>query len=108
MIVLNYPNNPTGKILDTDTIERIISLVKDHDLYILSDEVYSKYCIKKFKSISEYNYERSIVIESFSKTYAMTGFRLGYVLSSALIIKQIAKLLAFAMTSVVSHFNIAH
>ena len=100
MIVLNYPNNPTGKILDTDTIERIISLAKDHDLYILSDEVYSKYCIKKFKSISEYNYERSIVIESFSKTYAMTGFRLGYVLSSALIIKQVAKLLAFAMTSV--------
>ena len=100
MIVLNYPNNPTGKILDTDTIERIISLAKDHDLYILSDEVYSKYCIKKFKSISEYSYERSIVIESFSKTYAMTGFRLGYVLSSALIIKHIAKLLAFAMTSV--------
>jgi aspartate aminotransferase len=100
MIVLNYPNNPTGKILDTDTIEKIISLAKDHDLYILSDEVYSKYCIKKFKSISEYSYERSIVIESFSKTYAMTGFRLGYVLSSALIIKHIAKLLAFAMTSV--------
>jgi aspartate aminotransferase len=100
MIVLNYPNNPTGKILDTNTIERIVSLAKDYGLYILSDEVYSKYCIKKFTSISEYNYDKSIVIESFSKTYAMTGFRLGYILSSASIIKEIAKLLAFAMTSV--------
>jgi aspartate aminotransferase len=100
MIVLNYPNNPTGKILDTDTIEKIVSLAKDHELYILSDEVYSKYSIKKFRSISEFNYDRSIVIESFSKTYAMTGFRVGYLLSSTLIIKQIAKLLAFAMTSV--------
>ena len=100
MIVLNYPNNPTGKILATDTIESILSLAKDYGLYILSDEVYSKYCVKKFKSISEFNYDKSIVIESFSKTYAMTGFRLGYVLSSEVIIKQIAKLLAFAMTSV--------
>ena len=100
MIVLNYPNNPTGKILDKGTLERIISLAKQHDLYILSDEVYSKYGTEKFKSISDYNYDKSIVIESFSKTYAMTGFRLGYVLASAFIIKQIAKLLAFAMTSV--------
>ena len=100
MIVLNYPNNPTGKILATDTIESILSLAKDYGLYILSDEVYSKYCVKKFKSISEFNYDKSIVIESFSKTYAMTGFRLGYVLSNEMIIKQIAKLLAFAMTSV--------
>ncbi len=100
MIVLNYPNNPTGKILDTDTIERIVSLAKEHGIYILSDEVYSKYCVKEFKSISEYNYDRSIIVESFSKTYAMTGFRLGYLMSSTLIIKQVAKLLAFAMTSV--------
>lgn len=100
MIVLNYPNNPTGKILDTDTMERIVSLAEEHNLYILSDEVYSKYSTEKFKSISEFNYHNSIVIESFSKTYAMTGFRLGYVLSDAAIIKQIAKLLALAMTSV--------
>jgi aspartate aminotransferase len=100
MIVLNYPNNPTGKILSTSTIEKILSLAKDYGLYILSDEVYSKYCNKKFQSISEYHYDRSIVIESFSKTYAMTGFRLGYVLSSEVIVKKIAKLQAFAMTSV--------
>ena len=62
--------------------------------------MYSKYCDKKFQSISEYHYDRSIVIESFSKTYAMTGFRLGYVLSSEVIVKKIAKLQAFAMTSV--------
>ena len=100
MIVLNYPNNPTGKILSTSTIEKILSLAKDYGLYILSDEVYSRYCNKKFRSISDYHYDRSIVIESFSKTYAMTGFRLGYVLSSEAIVKKIAKLQAFAMTSV--------
>ena len=56
--------------------------------------------MNQFKSISVYNYDKSIVIESFSKTYAMTGFRLGYILSSTSIIKEIAQLLAFAMTSV--------
>jgi aspartate aminotransferase len=100
MIVLNYPNNPTGKILDEKLTERILSLVRDKGLYLLSDEVYSKYCFCKFRSIAEYNYDKSIIIDSFSKTYAMTGFRLGYVLSSKTIIQQLAKLQAFALTSV--------
>jgi aspartate aminotransferase len=100
MIVLNYPNNPTGKILDGRLTEKILSLVRDQRLYLLSDEVYSKYCFCKYRSIAEYNYDKSIIIDSFSKTYAMTGFRLGYVLSSETIIKQLAKLQAFAMTSV--------
>lgn len=100
MIVLNYPNNPTGKILDSDTIKKILSLARDRSLYVLSDEVYSKYSTKKFRSILEYNYDKAIVVESFSKAYAMTGFRLGYVLSSELIVKQIAKLQGFALTSV--------
>jgi aspartate aminotransferase len=100
MIVLNYPNNPTGKILDGRLTEKILSLVRDQRLYLLSDEVYSKYCFCKYRSIAEYNYDKSIIIDSFSKTYAMTGFRLGYVLSSETIIKQLAKLQAYAMTSV--------
>jgi aspartate aminotransferase len=100
MIVLNYPNNPTGKILDAGVIEKILSLARDYGLYILSDEVYSKHYVKKFRSIAEYNYDKSIIIESFSKTYSMTGFRLGYILSSEMIIKQLAKLQGFALTSV--------
>jgi aspartate aminotransferase len=100
MIVLNYPNNPTGKILDAGVIEKILSLARDYGLYILSDEVYSKHYVKKFRSVAEYNYDKSIIIESFSKTYSMTGFRLGYILSSEMIIKQLSKLQGFALTSV--------
>jgi aspartate aminotransferase len=100
MIVLNYPNNPTGKILDDNTLNKIIQFAKDHDLYILSDEVYSDYAFNGFKSILEYNYDKGIMISSFSKGYAMTGFRVGYAIAKDDIIAQMAKIQATALTSV--------
>lgn len=100
MIVLNYPNNPTGKILNKKTMEKIVSLAKDHNMYILSDEVYSDYVFHEFISILEYSYEKSILISSFSKGHAMTGFRVGYAIAEESIIDKMAKVQATGITSV--------
>jgi aspartate aminotransferase len=100
MIVLNYPNNPTGKILDGRTLETIVSVAKDNSLYLLSDEVYSDYAFKKFTSIHECSYDQSILVSSFSKRYAMTGFRVGYAVASKDIIAKMATVQAVGITSV--------
>ena len=67
MIVLNYPNNPTGKILSKTLQDQIVQVSEKYDLYILSDEIYSNYSNREWKSILSYNYEKSIITQSFSK-----------------------------------------
>ena len=100
MIVLNYPNNPTGKVLDDKTMEKIVLIAKDHGLYLLSDEVYADYVFGRFSSIRRYEYANSIIVGSFSKRYAMTGFRVGYGIANKDIISKMAKVQAVAITSV--------
>lgn len=100
MIAINYPNNPTGRILEEKTIEQIVSLARDNDLYILSDEVYSDYAFNHFKSILGYEYDKSIMISSFSKGLAMTGFRVGYGVADKEIIGKMVKVQATALTCV--------
>jgi aspartate aminotransferase len=100
MIVLNYPNNPTGKILSEKLQDDIIELAKNHNLYVLSDEIYSQYAKTNWKSILSYNYEKSIVTQSFSKSHAMTGFRVGYAIADSKIIEKMAKLEALCLTNV--------
>jgi aspartate aminotransferase len=100
MIVINYPNNPTGKVIDIKTVEKIVSIAKDNDLYLLSDEVYADYTFKEFNSILKYNYEKSILVGSISKRYAMTGFRVGYGIASKDLISKMARVQAVAITSV--------
>ena len=75
MIVLNYPNNPTGKILPKGLQDSIIDISKDSNLYILSDEIYSNYANENWKSVLSYNYDKSIITQSFSKSHSMTGYR---------------------------------
>jgi aspartate aminotransferase len=100
MIVLNYPNNPTGKVLDDKTMEKIVLIAKDHGLYLLSDEVYADYVFGRFSSIRKYEYANSIIVGSFSKRYAMTGFRVGYGIANKDIISKMAKVQAVAITCV--------
>lgn len=100
MIVLNYPNNPTGKILSEKIQDEIFKIVKKHNLYLLSDEIYAQYSYNKWKSVLSYNYDKSIVTQSFSKSHAMTGFRIGYAVSSPQIIEKMAKLQAICLTNV--------
>src|ERR687884_227758 len=90
MIILNYPNNPKGKILDDNSMRKIIRISKDYGIYILSDEVYSDYSFNGFKSILDYGYDKSIMISSFSKGHAMTGFRVGYAISNENIITKMS------------------
>ena len=100
MIVLNYPNNPTGKILPERLQDSIMDLAKKNDLYVLSDEIYSQYAKTNWKSILSYNYNKSIVTQSFSKSHAMTGFRIGYAIAEAGIVEKMSKLGALCLTNV--------
>jgi len=100
MIVLNYPNNPTGKILPEKLQDSIVDLARKNSLYVLSDEIYSQYAKGSWKSILSYNYEKSIVTQSFSKSHAMTGFRIGYGIADTKIIEKMAKLEALCLTNV--------
>ncbi|MGI0014139.1 MAG: pyridoxal phosphate-dependent aminotransferase, partial [Nitrososphaera sp.] len=101
MIVLNYPNNPTGRVLGRKTVEKIVSIAKDHDLYLLSDEVYADYVFNgSFGSVLEYDYDKSIMVSSFSKRFAMTGFRVGYAVASKDVIAAMTKVQAVGITSV--------
>ena len=100
MIVLNYPNNPTGKILNEKLQDEIIQIAIENNLYVLSDEIYSQYAKTSWKSILSYNYDKSIVTQSFSKSHAMTGFRVGYGIADSKIIEKMAKLEALCLTNV--------
>ena len=100
MIVLNSPNNPTGKIILEREIDEILKLARKNDIFVLSDEVYSMYSYIPYKSILDFGYDKSIMVSSFSKSHAMTGFRVGYAISSKDIIDRISKIQAIAITSV--------
>jgi len=100
MIILNSPNNPTGKILPKKLLDSIIQTAKDHDLYVLSDEIYSKYANNDWQSVLIYEYEKSIVTKSFSKSHAMTGYRIGYAIAEPSIIEKMSKLQALSLTNV--------
>ncbi|MGI0046973.1 MAG: aminotransferase class I/II-fold pyridoxal phosphate-dependent enzyme [Nitrosotalea sp.] len=100
MIVLNYPNNPTGKILPEKLLDQIMQISIKNGLYVLSDEIYASYAFKNWKSVLSYEYNKSIVTQSFSKSHAMTGFRIGYAISSPEIIDKMSRLQALALTNV--------
>ena len=100
MIVLNYPNNPTGKILPKKLQDEIVQMAIKNNLYVLSDEIYSDYVYNDWKSVLSYEYDKSIITQSFSKSHAMTGFRIGYAVSHPEIIDKMAKLQALCMTNV--------
>jgi len=100
MIVLNYPNNPTGKILPRKLLDSIVQTAKEHDLYILSDEIYDEYSNDDWCSVWIYGYEKSIITMSFSKSHAMTGYRIGYAIAEPSIIDKMSKLQALSLTNV--------
>jgi len=106
MIVLNYPNNPTGKILPENMMKNIINIARKHDLYVLSDEIYEFYYMDgdlpspTMRPGVVYGYEKTIVTQSFSKSFAMTGYRIGYAIADPSIIEKMSKLQALSLTNV--------
>ena len=95
LIIINSPQNPTGGVLTSDDMKGIAELAEKHDAWILSDEVYSK-MVYEGKHVSIYDYpevrDRVILLEGHSKTYAMTGWRLGYAAMPVELAAQISKL----------------
>lgn len=99
-LILPYPNNPTGAIMEKKDLEAIRDIIVENDLYVLSDEIYSAltYKEKHFSIVSLPNMkERTILIDGFSKAYAMTGWRLGYACAPKEIIQQMTKIHQFAI-----------
>ena len=95
MIVLNSPSNPTGGVLTRDDLKGIADLAIDHDLIVLSDEIYEKIIYdEKHYSIASFPdmFERTVTINGFSKAYAMTGWRMGWVVAPPPIFKEVAKI----------------
>lgn len=94
MIVVNSPSNPSGAVLDGDSLALIADICRDHDLYALSDEIYEKLVYGKehvsLASLPEMA-ERTITINGFSKAYAMTGWRIGYAVAPRSILRQMEK-----------------
>lgn len=100
VLILPYPNNPTGAIMEKDDLEKIAQIVKKHDIYVMSDEIYSELTYKgQHVSIAalEGMQERTILINGFSKAFAMTGWRLGYACAPENIIRQMTKIHQFAI-----------
>lgn len=100
LLVLPFPNNPTGAIMEKKDLEAIAEVIIRHDLFVLSDEIYSELTyLENHVSIASLPgmRERTIVINGFSKSHAMTGWRLGYACGPEIIIKQMLKIHQFAI-----------
>jgi aspartate/methionine/tyrosine aminotransferase len=102
MVVLNSPHNPTGSVLSPKDLDEIGALLRDRDIWVLSDEIYSKILYEgEHQSIATRPgmAEKTIILDGFSKTYAMTGWRLGYGVMPPALVKHVARL----ATNVYSH-----
>lgn len=100
VLILPYPNNPTGAIMEKNDLEAIAKIIKEKDILVMSDEIYSELTYKgKHVSIAsiEGMQERTLLINGFSKSYAMTGWRLGYACAPEPLIKQMTKIHQFAI-----------
>jgi aspartate aminotransferase len=93
MIILNNPNNPTSKVIDAETLDGIVEIANKKGVTILSDEVYGTISFVKTKSILEYDGDHThILTTGFSKTFSMTGWRIGYIIANKQLVDSITKL----------------
>ena len=101
VLIFPFPNNPTGAVMDRQDLEKVRQLIIDLDLFVISDEIYSEltYGTERHVSIASLQgmQERTLVINGFSKTFSMTGWRLGYAMGPADLIKQMTKMHQYAI-----------
>ena len=100
ILVLPFPNNPTGAVMRQEHLEEIAKIVEEHDLFVLSDEIYGELTYgEEHVSIASIPgmRERTVLINGFSKAFAMTGWRLGYACAPEIILKQMLKIHQFAI-----------
>ncbi len=102
LLVLPYPNNPTGGIMTYEDLQEIVEVLKDKDIFVLSDEIYAELTYgRKHRSIAEFDCmkDKTILVSGFSKAYAMTGWRLGYACAHEEIIAVMTKIHQYAIMS---------
>lgn len=107
-IILNSPNNPTGCVLDTESLETVHRLVRERDVFVICDDVYRELCYTTdYHSFSEYDdvRDRILLVQSFSKTFAMTGWRMGYLVADAPVRERLSLLHQFLVTSTPAPFQ---
>ncbi len=100
ILILPFPNNPTGAIMEKKDLEEIAEVIREKDIFVISDEIYAELTFKgKHVSIASLPgmKERTVLINGFSKAYAMTGWRLGYACAPAQIMEQMVKIHQFAI-----------
>ncbi|MFW9844204.1 MAG: pyridoxal phosphate-dependent aminotransferase [Candidatus Thorarchaeota archaeon] len=101
LIILNSPNNPTGSVMTKGEIDHIAEIANDHDCFVLSDEIYSKLLYDvDFHSVTTLDQanERTILLDGFSKTHSMTGWRLGYLIGPEQLVKKMTTIVVNALT----------
>ncbi len=113
MIILNSPSNPSGVTYHPDEIRALASVLKGRDLYVLSDEIYDRLLYEdqktiSYAAISDDTYRQAITLNSASKTYAMTGWRLGYAAGPIEVIKAMAKLQSQSTSGAATFSQIAY
>lgn len=100
ILILPYPNNPTGAVMDKSDLEKIVQIIIENDIFVISDEIYSELTYNgKHVSIASFEgmKERTLLINGFSKAYAMTGWRLGYACGPKELLKQMTKIHQYAI-----------
>lgn len=101
ILVLPFPNNPTGAIMEREDLEKIAKVVEEHDLFVISDEIYAELTYGPERHVSIASLpgmrERTVLINGFSKAYAMTGWRLGYACAPSNILSQMLKIHQYAI-----------
>ena len=100
IIIMNYPNNPTGKILEEHILRGIFDLASDRDVCVIWDEAYARYSFKPFKSIMQMPIPKFVLVSTLSKSHAMTGYRLGYAISDEDTINKMVEIQRISLTSV--------
>ena len=101
LLVLNYPNNPTGRVLSSSKVREIAEIVEDKGAKLLSDEIYGDLSFVNFTSPRKF-YEKTVTVKGFSKLYSMTGFRLGYAIAEKEEIERIKRFIEASVTCVPS------
>ncbi len=110
LLIVNSPQNPCGGVISHDDLAKVADIVREHDLWVLSDEIYSRILYEgEFESITQFDgmKERTILLEGHSKTYAMTGWRLGYGAMNAKIAANIARLMTNSSSCTSSFIQMA-
>ncbi|NYV27432.1 aminotransferase class I/II-fold pyridoxal phosphate-dependent enzyme [Streptobacillus felis] len=102
VIILTYPNNPTGTVMPLEEMDKVAELLRKHEIYLLSDEIYSVLAFDEYHSFARYTdlIDKIVVINGFSKSHSMTGYRVAYTLASEEIVDNMNKVGQYTMTGV--------